>query len=179
MENFLEDLDLKVAEYWNKWNEFRLKYKLSDFIPTTVGYKVADINNFNDILNQLLVDGSASQLHIGSVNKRYIASVVLTKPLFNKIQILKLMQRRPDSEDPVGLDHLDFYVENLTDTEKEFKSLNLSGWNWESNDAHKWISLRFYGLEAKFVDHLVLDVGVSEMNQASKKLGYKPKMIKF
>ena len=174
MSDFISDLGIRAEQYWQKWENFRKQHDLKEFKPSTVAFKSQDIANFNQILGLLLDQDLVNQCHIGFVDKRYIASIVLHKPLFKDIYIIKLMQRRPNSTDPVGLDHMDFYVDRLNDIEDYFKSKDLAKWDYETNESHKWISLRFDNTEAKFVDHLVLDVCVMELRNVSSKIGFKP-----
>jgi hypothetical protein len=178
MYDFLDDLGAKSNKYWQLWDSFRKQHNLQDFKPSTVAYKAQDIEDFNQILGSLLEKDLANQCHIGFVDKRYIASIVLRKPVFFKdVRIVNLMQRRLNSTDPVGLDHMDFYVNSLAEIENEFKKKGLKGWEYESNESHRWISLKFDDTEAKFVDHLVLDVCVKELNDTIKNLGFKPKAV--
>lgn len=178
MYNFLNDLDNKSKQYWQLWDEFRKENNLPDLKPSTVAFKAQNIEEFNQILGSLLETDVVNQCHIGFVDKRYIASIVLRKPVFFKdVKIIKLMQRRPNSTDPVGLDHMDFYINNLKEMENVLKKNDVKGWGYESNESHRWISLRFNGIEAKFVDHLVLDVCVKELKNVTKELGFKPRIV--
>jgi hypothetical protein len=52
-------------------------------------------------------------------------------------------------------------------------SKNIESVTEESNESHTWLSLRLENREVKFVDHLVLDVAVKEMNAATSELGFK------
>lgn len=177
MEHFAENLSKELKNYLRTWEKYRKEVGLPVYTPSTVGWKTKDINEFTQTLSQLLSSGSADQCHEGWVDKRYIASIVFFKPIFNNVYVLKLMQRRPNSTDPVGLDHVDFYVDDLGKVEKEFQKIKLGNWDYESNESHRWISLRYDKTEAKFVDHLVLDVCVQELRQASQKIGFAPKLM--
>jgi hypothetical protein len=72
----------------------------------------------------------------------------------------------------LGLDSLDFLV---SDTSAVLKMLQAAQAQVveEHNDMHAWVSLRFGGAaqyEAKFIDHLVLDVGIKELRLAETKI---------
>ncbi|MEJ0072928.1 MAG: hypothetical protein WDN27_02465 [Candidatus Saccharibacteria bacterium] len=52
------------------------------------------------------------------MNGRWIAKVQLKDAaLSNGVTIIKIMQRRPGSEDAVGLDHVDFYSPEVESAE--------------------------------------------------------------
>jgi hypothetical protein len=131
----------------------------------------------NTTLGYFLKNQLVSQCHIGFVDKRYIASVVFKEPIYKNIYVLKLMQRRPKSSDPVGLDHIDFMVNNLGVFEDELKKKQVPKWSHEANEVHGWISVWFDGSELKFKDHIVVDVGVKELQDAIKQIGFEPKTL--
>lgn len=162
---FIKDVKSEVARYRRDLDDFSKTHELANLTkkPNALGWKVADLDSFNTTLSQLLNAG-ATQVHIGEVNKRFIATVVLGEPVIWGINVLKLMQRRQNSGDPSGLDHIDFYYPDLEKTKGNL--YGIESWEMESNDAHQWVSLRFKTREAKFVDHSVLDVCIDEMKQA-------------
>jgi hypothetical protein len=84
------------------------------------------------------------------------------------IKIIKIMQRRPDSNDALGLDHVDFYGPEVAQATTALdKETNLK-WTPESNDAvdnYSWISLWFDGTEAKLRDGTVLDTIIGELQE--------------
>ncbi len=135
--------------------------------PTAVGWKVADLAAFSETMNGLLT--LSNQFHVGTVNDRLIGSFILKQPLETEgIRIIKVLQRRPDSTDELGLDHIDFYVNDLGGAKEALRSVK-ANWQIESNDVHEWISVRFGEVleyEAKFIDHTVLRAGIEEMKQA-------------
>jgi hypothetical protein len=161
-------------DYQAAWTAFLKAYKLQSLErlakPTTFSWKVADKAE----LFKNLVDTAAitEEVHIGTVNGRFIASSVLTTPIENDLYILKILERRSGSSDPLGLDSIDFLCQ---DSSAVVKMLESAGANAvpEHNDMHGWISLRFgenNQYEAKFTDHLVLSVAIKEMHQAEDKL---------
>jgi len=173
----LDDIKQAAVEYFAKFDSFASQNGLIDLKPTTIGWKTTDISEFNATLSGYLADSSVTQCHIGFVDQRYIASIVFKEPIYTNVRILKLMQRRPNSTDPVGLDHADFAVDNLGQIEALLKKNPALKWSHESNEVHGWISVWFNDTEAKFVDHLVLDVGVKELQDITKELGFEPKKV--
>jgi hypothetical protein len=177
MSVMLKDIRVEAGKYYLKFESFIKKNRLANLEPVTIGWKVQDIDEYNETISKFLKNDLVEQCHIGFVDSRYIASIVFKKPIFKNVYILKLMQRRPNSTDPVGLDHMDLPVNSLEEMEKELENHNVSDWEYESNESHKWISVKFGGTEAKFVDHIVLDVCVKELRDVSTKLGFKPKEV--
>lgn len=174
----LQSISKEADKYFKKFNSFKSKYKLSKHKPATIGWKVKDIDEYTETISSFLKKDLIDQFHIGFVDRRYIASIVFKKPIYKEIYILKLMQRRPNSKDPVGLDHVDFSVNSLSETAKELDTKDIENWGYEANESHKWISVRFSDTEAKFVDHIVLDVCIKELKTVMSKLGFKSKNVK-
>ncbi len=56
--------------------------------------------------------------------------------------------------------------------EAELVKQKVPKWSHESNEVHGWISVWFDGLEAKYVDHIVIDVGVKELQDVTRQLGF-------
>jgi hypothetical protein len=170
---YRESIKTSVDDHLKAWKIFVDVNNLSDIAhrPTAIGWKVADLREFMKVLEQLLAS-DAEQVHIGRVNDRYIASIVFQTSIAESIKVIKLMQRRSGSSDPVGLDHLDFTVADLRKTKADLKKAGVP-FEVENNDAHEWLSLRFsdgHAREAKFVDHTVLDVCIAELQEAAKGL---------
>lgn len=136
--------------------------------PHAFGWKVANVQEFNKTLGSILTIG-IQQLHVGVVNERYIASVVLNEAIEGMV-IVKLMQRRAGSDDALGLDHVDFITTNIQSAVGELKEVDELSVVHESNDAHEWVSVRFGEREAKLVDHSVLDLCISELQGARDSL---------
>lgn len=173
----LDDINQAATAYFTKLDTFVEQHGLTKREPSTLAWKVTDIAEYCVALGDFLKSDLVAQCHIGFVDKRYIAAIVFKEPLYRDIRILKLMQRRPDSTDPVGLDHADFLIDDLTAFEAELTEHKVPKWSYESNEMHKWISVWFAGTEAKFVDHLVLDVGVKELQDITKQLGFESKTL--
>ena len=162
-----------LAAHEAAWQKLLAAHQLQELgkqaVATTLSWKVAD----KAALFANLEDNAAAieQVHIGTVNDRYIASAALKEP-FAGLPILKLLERRQGSDDPLGLDSVDYLVPDLDQT---FATCQTAGLNIvrENNDMHDWLSLRFGDqdqFEAKITDHLVLDVGIKELGLASKQI---------
>jgi hypothetical protein len=136
---------------------------------TTLSLKVADKDA---VLNMLSINQKQiEQVHIGTVNDRFIASVLLYKP-YQGMPILKILERRPGSRDPLGLDSIDYLVEDLEHTFRLLRAAGLPVVK-ENNEVHAWLSLRFgpeKRFEAKFTDHLVLAVAIKELQTSIDQL---------
>lgn len=177
----LDTIHHAALAYFAKLDTSLKPYGLAGRAPSTIAWKVTDIDEYGDALADFLKNNLIAQCHIGYVDKRYIASIVFKQPIYKNTYILKLMQRRPGSTDAVGLDHADFPVDDLTDFEieltKKLANQKALKWSYESNEVHRWISVWFDGSEAKFVDHIVLDVGVKELQDITTQLGFAPKTV--
>ncbi len=163
-----------LQRYNLAWSALVSEYQLEDFTEfakaTTVSWKVADKTKLFFNLQSLAED--TEQLHVGTVNNRFIACVVLHKPLEANILILKILERRAGSKDPLGLDSVDYLV---PDVEKTYSGLKAAGLYVvkESNDMHSWLSLRFGKddeFEAKFTDNLVIKVAQDELKLTEEKI---------
>lgn len=161
-----DSLKVALAEYQNAWKAFIVINHLEPLehtmrlvaISWKVEHKVALYGNLR------LIGGQAEQVHIGTVNDRFIAMAVLKKE-YAGARIIKLLERRVGSQDPLGLDSLDYQVADLDIT---FDLLKAAGARVEKeeNEVHGWLSLRFgknHEYEAKFIDHSLIDVAVKEL----------------
>ncbi|MGH7195912.1 MAG: endonuclease/exonuclease/phosphatase family protein [Candidatus Saccharimonadales bacterium] len=123
------------------------------------------------ILGDFNLMPETEQVHIGTVNQRFIASVLLRQPVKDGIKIIKILERRAGSSDLLGLDSIDFIIKDL---QQSYQTLRKAGASVieESNDMHNWLSLRFGAqkYEAKLVDYVVLQVAVKELQAAIKDL---------
>lgn len=163
-----------LQRYNLAWKALIKEYNLQDFAgyakATTVSWKVADKSKLFFSLESLSTH--AEQVHIGTVNNRHIASVVLHEPLEANIWLIKILERRAGSRDALGLDSVDYLVPDL---EQTYTGLKTAGAYIvkEHNDKHKWLSMRFGTndeFEAKFTDHIVLDVAKKDLNDAEAKI---------
>ncbi len=132
-----------------------------------VGWKTEDMAEFDHLFKQLRA--VSSQAHLAWINERWIATFILRDPghLCCEIPLVKLMQRRPGSNCPVGLDHVDFLLpKGVAPEEALAKEPDLT-WTPEANEPHsKWISLRFDDCEAKLRTETTISACISELQEA-------------
>jgi hypothetical protein len=167
----MQELDEALGVYfkeWNAWVKNAKEFDFSDLAPMHAGWKVSDEASLGHKMTKLL--HATWQGHIGTVDNRKIALLALTQPLVG-VPVLQLMQLRPDSNDPLGLDHVAFYCANMAPL---VAVLEKSSYRWEhqSNPGHSWVSLWFgpSKREAKFFDHTSLDLGAGELTEASERI---------
>jgi hypothetical protein len=162
------NIEQAFKKYNAAWRKLSLKLKAK---PTTISWKVA---SKDDLFKNLeVLKNQTEQVHIGTVNDRFIASVVLTQPIHN-MSIIKILERRAGSRDLLGLDSIDYLVENINASHEKIKDY---GAVKESNAMHEWLSLRFgenKEFEAKFTDHLVLEVAIKELQLSINKINKGP-----
>ncbi|HSX34019.1 MAG TPA: hypothetical protein VLF62_00035 [Candidatus Saccharimonadales bacterium] len=168
-----EELHAEINNYQFHWKDWIAHRTHRDFFeqlqPTGIGWKTADMAEFDKRF--AVLRAHSDQVHLGWVNKRWIATFVLREPLAWNIRIVKLMQRRAGVNDPVGLDHLDFLVgEGLTADHLKTQDPELNVTDEENGEHCKWVSIWFKGSEAKLRSDTTLDVCITEMQHASKEL---------
>lgn len=166
-------LPKSLREYRDAWKAFMVVHHLEtlerEVRATTFSWKVADKPALFTCLEANA--DHIEQLHIGTVNGRFIASAVLHEP-YEAMPIMKILERRQGSADPLGLDSIDYITD---DRDRVFRMLQDAGASVElqSNDLHDWLSLRFgehLQYEAKFNDSLVLKVSIEELRIAEQRL---------
>lgn len=162
----------ECLEVWREYEQTLAQAGLEAPLKVTaIGWKVADSAAFAEAQDTLLP--LSEQLHVGTVDNRFIGSYVLKKPIKNTgVTIIKVLQRRPGSKDLLGLDHLDFYVKDISKA-KEVLQKTSAVWEEQANDVHSWLSIRFGNnqqYEAKFVDHIVLHVALKELQASIDKV---------
>lgn len=170
----LEEITKATTSYLEKWDRLVEKRANKTFFqnlkPVSVGWKTTDLNEFNGIFLELRE--YCDQVHLGWVNERWLASMHLKdSKLPGDIEIIKLMQRRPNSTDPVGLDHFDFYH----DSEEEIKQVltseaDLDAAKESNNPLCHWHSIRFEDTEAKLRADTVIDVCIAELREVNKQI---------
>ncbi len=168
----MQDLNKAIDEYMAKWQALVDGRKNKEFFerlqPTAVGWKTTDLAEFDRLFNEWRA--ACDQIHVGLKNDRWIATMHLKDDkLHEDIEVIKLMQRRPDSTDPVGLDNIDFLDTEETNTWAILDEEGLK-WSKEENGRCKWTSIWFDGTEAKLRDETVLDVGIAELAEINNKI---------
>ncbi|MBA2279253.1 hypothetical protein H0V99_02345 [Candidatus Saccharibacteria bacterium] len=169
-----EALSQSLEKYFAKWDEYVARmgiYAIAEKMqPVAVGWKVGNRDEYRRTMSVL--DNYALQIHTLTVSKRKIATVVLEEPLARGITTIKVIERRAGANDPVGLDHVDFYLP-MIDGIAEMLERGEANWRRQGSEKYQRISVRFGPeslYEAKIIDHTVLDIAADELVHASKKL---------
>lgn len=168
-----DELNRAIDEYMGKWSALVAKRKNKEFFerlkPTSVGWKTTDLAEFDRLFNEWR--DACDQIHIGRLNDRWLASLHLKdSKLHGDIELIKLMQRRPNSTDAVGLDHLDFFDAEETNTIAVLAEESDLKTSEETNNLCKWTSIWFDGTEAKLRDETVFDVAIAELEVINNKI---------
>lgn len=161
-----DSLKTSLVNYEKAWKAFVVINHFESIEPSwqrvaiswKVEHKVALFGNLRRIGDQ------AEQIHIGTINDRFIAMAILKKK-YAGVRMIKLLERRPGSQDPLGLDSVDFRVDDMDVTYELLKTAGAHVAR-EHNDVHAWLSLRFgknHEYEAKFIDHSLVGVAISEL----------------
>lgn len=170
----IDELNAALQEYAEKWHKIadnaQDKAFFNSLRPTAVGWKAEDLTDFIARFDELQAD--CDQVHIGWVNDRWLATMHLKDgTLYDGITLIKLMQRRPESSDATGLDHVDFFLLADDDAKAVLGTEPQLTWTEEKNgDICKWISLWFEGTEAKLRSDTVLQVVADEMLDLQEQL---------
>jgi hypothetical protein len=135
--------------------------------PTALGWKTTDLDEYDQIFASLRDE--CDQIHIARLNDRWLATMHLKDAkLEGGIEIVKLMQRRPGSEDKTGLDHLDFMVSDMAKAHEILNNEPNLKWTNETNNPNcHWISIWFENTEAKIRDGSVIDVCIAELKDVN------------
>jgi non-canonical purine NTP pyrophosphatase (RdgB/HAM1 family) len=109
----IEELTAAIKDYQKKWQALVAERGDTRFFeslkPTAVAYKTVDLADYDAKMAELR--DMCDQIFVVWMNERWIAKLHLRDTaLPMNLRIIKLMQRRPDSKDAVGLDHVDFYT---------------------------------------------------------------------
>lgn len=168
----LEELDVAIEAYHAKWHKLVTARKDKTFFhsltPTAVAWKVENLSDLDSRLAALREH--CDQIHSGWINDRWLITLHLKdKSLSCGVRVIKLMQRRPGSKDPIGLDHLDFLITTDDDAKTVLGSETDLKWSEEKNgDNCKWLSVWFDGTEAKLRRDTVLQVCANELLDLQK-----------
>lgn len=169
----IDDLNKALQEYQSKWDRLLAVRHNKDFFedlrPTAVGWKVTDRTEHDRLVAELR---DKCELVIDSwMDGRWIAKLILRNEfaLEWEIQTIKVMERRPGSKDPVGLDHVDFYSPEVEQADVVLKTEPELDWRHETNFAH-WISIRWEGAEAKPRTDTVIDSYIRALRLARNRV---------
>jgi plasmid maintenance system killer protein len=169
----LGEINEAIKSYKIRWGNISEDTQDKDFFeqqkPTAVAWKVTDLD---DLLNKFnTLRGLCDQIHWGWINERWLITMHLKDQNLDwDISIIKLMQRRPDSKDAVGLDHIDFWSKVNNQAKSILEKTNLK-WTEEKNTTHcKWVSIWFDQTEAKLRTDTVLDPCIAELKETKDKI---------
>jgi hypothetical protein len=165
----MEGFRAEVDQYGYQLGSFRAKARLPEYwfnYPDHIAYKTAGLNNFSDIVAQFSPE--SKKITVDQVDDRFIAAAELLGgvlvPHIGKIRWVEIMEPRPGKVgiDLVGIDHLEFYVEEGLEAIK--KGLDRRGriipYKFEDNDSHEWIAVKINGVgqEVKFTDTQLAEI---------------------
>jgi hypothetical protein len=168
-----DQVNAAIDDYLAKWNELiaaRKDPNNKEFFerlkPTAVGWKVADVAEYDRLVNEWR--GACDMIFQKWMNDRWIATLHLKDMMLSgDIKIVKILQRRPGSSDPDGLDNMEFLDMEKTNTVAVLAEENDIKWTEEENGVSKWTSLWFANTEAKLKPETPLDIAREELRQAS------------
>ena len=170
----LDELISSLKQYQAKWEKLIADTQDAAFFrslqPTAVAWKTEDLDDFDQRFRDLRE--LSDQVHLGWVNERWLVTLHLDgTELPWGLTTIKLMQRRPDSKDPAGLDHVDFMLPKGSDAKAILGQETEVKWTEEVNGSHcKWLSIWFDDTEAKLRSDTVWDVCIDEMTEYRQKL---------
>ena len=166
----IDELTAAIREYQTKWQALVAERDNKAFFeslkPTSVAWKTTDLADYDAKMAELR--DMCDQIFVVWMNDRWIAKLHLKDAILPmNLRIIKLMQRRPDSTDAVGLDHVDFYTPDGGTIEPTLKKEPNLKWNYEKNNA-EWHSVWFAGTEAKIRDDTICSVCADELLATEK-----------
>jgi hypothetical protein len=172
----LDELNQAIEEYQTKWRQLIADRANKPFFqnlkPTSIGWKVADRAEYDQAYAQL--HDQCDRIIETWMNGRWIAKLHLRDAkLAGDVQIIKLMQRRPGSDDTLDLDHVDFYSPPLNEVEQILQKEPDLKWTHEDNDVvqnYSWISIWFDGAEAKLKPGTILDIIITELQETNQQI---------
>ena len=167
----MQEIEAALTKYmgeWQAWATTATDFAFGKLKPMHLGWKFADEAALSAKLAELMPH--IAQGHIGTVDNRKIVLAVPATPV-GGVPILQLMQLRPGSSDPLGLDHVAFYCADMASLQTALQKAGVK-WEHQSNPGHQWISMWFgpNNREAKFFDHTSLELGARELSETSEKI---------
>jgi hypothetical protein len=162
----MDELATAFTKYMDQWRAFAdsqdAKLFFRQLAPMSLGWKVDDLAELDRRMTELR--DLSGQIHYGWVNERWLVTAVLKQPLVGDVRLIKLMQKRPGSADPSGLDHVDFLVSGGTDAHVVLATEPGVRWTDERNGDHcHWVSVWFDDHEAKLRSDTVLQACADEL----------------
>jgi hypothetical protein len=166
-----DQVNQAMSDYQNKWQKFVGERKNKEFFerlkPTAVGWKTADKAEYDRLYHEWR--DACDQIVEVFMNDRWIAKLHLKDTKLNgNVEIIKLMERRPNSTDAVGLDHMDFLDMEETNTKAILEEEQDVKATEEENGLCEWTSIWFDGTEAKLRSDTVIDVCIAELEETNR-----------
>ena len=159
LQNYQKEWEALVAERANKPFFESLK-------PTSVAWKTEDLADYDARMAELR--DMCDQIFAVWMNDRWIAKLHLKEGVLPwNLRIIKLMQRRPDSTDKTGLDHIDFYTPDGDAIKPALQAETNLKWTYEKNNA-EWHSVWFAGTEAKVRNDTICSICADELLETEK-----------
>jgi hypothetical protein len=168
----IEELGVAIEAYKAKWEALVASRADHEFFenlkPTSVAWKTKDLADYDARMEELR--DLCDQIFVVWMNDRWIAKLHVKEDVLPwNVRIIKLMQRRPESTDAIGLDHVDFYTAHGETIEPTLKREDGLKWNFEKNNA-QWYSVWFAGGEAKIRDDTICGVCAKELLETEKEI---------
>jgi hypothetical protein len=165
----IDELNGAIETYRATWQSLvdarANKQFFENLRPIAVTLKVADETKFDRQFLEL--KKHCDQMHAGRLDERWLGMGHLRdQKLTWDISVVKIYQRRPNSTDALGLDHVDFLLPEGVDVEAILQAENDLNWSEEHGDYAEWISIWFEGgPEAKLraPGKTTLDAIISEL----------------
>jgi hypothetical protein len=172
----LNEINSELKEYFVSWQALLSSRADAAFFaalkPVALGWKVADKAEYDRIYSML--HDKCDTIVETWMNGRWIAKMHLKDTVLQSgITIIKLMQRRPDSTDLIGLDHVDFYTPATDNGETVMGQEPNLTWTRESNDVledYNWLSIWFDDTEAKIKNATVLNNIIRELELTNQQI---------
>jgi hypothetical protein len=172
----LDEINSELKEYFVSWHALLADRADPAFFailkPVALGWKVADKAEYDRIYRML--HDKCDTIVETWMNGRWIAKMHLKDTaLEGGITLIKLMQRRPESTDLIGLDHVDFYTQAPDNGESVISQESNLTWTHESNDVledYHWLSIWFDDTEAKLKNATVLNNIIRELEITNQQI---------
>lgn len=133
--------------------------------PTAIGWKVANLDELHQVVIRA-TDMGVEFVSIQSFEHLYAATIVMNSEV-GGMRILKVIQRNSDSDDLLGLDHIDFFISSRDEIISILRQQSDFVLDFSSDGAREWISVDCDGREARLITYSELDI-VSQQAKALK-----------
>jgi hypothetical protein len=167
--NLISMINKYLRLYEASWKELVAARISQDFFrelqPTAAAWKVKDRDQHDQYVETLRP--LCTSISSFWANDRWLTALVLKghSCLSLNIGILMIVERRPGVEDPVGLDHIDWWSPAVTQASHLLPLEKDLNWTYETGRA-TWISVRWDGWKAKLRAGTVLDSYIRDLRLA-------------